>query len=57
MAYSQVLDPTTKKPSDRVIQRDSDKALIPFDDANIDYQAYKEWLKKGNKPKKHGETK
>lgn len=49
--YSQVLDPTTSAPSDKVIKRDSDGAFIPFDDANTDYQEYKAWLEAGNKPK------
>ena len=31
--------------------RKEDNAHIPFDDANTDYQAYKEWLKiDGNVP-------
>ena len=32
------------------IQRTSDNAFIPFDEANRDYQAYLEWVAKGNKP-------
>lgn len=32
------------------IVRISDKALIPFDVGNIDYQEYLEWKAKGNKP-------
>jgi hypothetical protein len=36
--------------SDQMIQRDEDGAFIPFDEANIDYQAYLAWLKDGNVP-------
>ena len=31
------------------VQR-SDNAIIPFDPANIDYQAYLKWLSEGNEP-------
>ena len=32
------------------IQRIIDNAFIPFDEANIDYQEYLEWVAKGNQP-------
>jgi hypothetical protein len=39
-------DPT--KVSDNSIRRISDSALIPFDEANTDYQAYLAWVAEGN---------
>ena len=36
--------------SNNMIQRVVDKATIPFDLANTDYQAYLAWLAEGNTP-------
>ena len=32
------------------VQRQSDKAFIPFDPDNTDYQAYLRWLEEGGQP-------
>ena len=36
--------------NDKIIQRISDGAFIPKDEANTDYQAYLKWLDEGNTP-------
>ena len=37
------------------IQRIEDSAIIPFDPANTDYQAYLKWVSEGNTPLPAGE--
>ena len=36
--------------TDGIVQRLTDKAFIPFDVGNIDYQEYLAWLEEGNTP-------
>lgn len=38
------------KYSNRHVIRLSDNAMIPFNDENVDYQAYLAWLAEGNQP-------
>jgi hypothetical protein len=33
-----------------VVERLQDNAFIPFDSADVDYQAYLAWLDEGNEP-------
>ena len=36
--------------NENTIKRLSDNAFIPFDPANMDYQAYLKWIAEGNEP-------
>ena len=36
--------------TENVVQRLSDNAFIPFDEANTDYQEYLKWVAEGNQP-------
>jgi len=46
--YKLSKDPMTQQTNS--VQRLSDKAWIPFDPANTDYQQYLEWIAEGNTP-------
>lgn len=50
MTYTQVWDHMVGAVSGKVIQRDEDGAFIPFDEDNVDYQAYLAWRDEGNEP-------
>ena len=47
MTYKLIKERLTGK-KDVVLRRLKDKALIPFDPANTDYQEYLEWVAEGN---------
>jgi len=47
--YKQVISPNGGV-SETAIMRVADKAFIPFDPDNTDYQAYLAWLAEGNTP-------
>ena len=42
--------PDTPLGAAQCIKRLSDNAFIPFDPANVDYQAYLAWVAAGNEP-------
>jgi hypothetical protein len=45
----QLKSPCAGEPAN-CVQRLADNAFIPFDPANVDYQAYLKWLDEGNTP-------
>ena len=49
-SYQYIWDKITNANSVRYIKRLPDDAVIPFDPANTDYQAYLAWLAEGNTP-------
>jgi hypothetical protein len=48
--YQYILDTMTNANSTKYIKRLPDDAVVPFDPANTDYQAYLAWLAEGNQP-------
>ena len=50
MTYQYLKDLYTKQNRTDVIYRVEDRATIPFDPANTDYQQYLKWVAEGNTP-------
>lgn len=50
MSYKQIVNPISKNVDENMIQRISDKAIIPTVTSNRDYQEYLKWLEEGNTP-------
>lgn len=48
--YKKLIDPFTSQINIKAVQRISDGAFIPFDEANTHYQEYIEWVAQGNTP-------
>ena len=48
--YKQIFDRLSNSVSEVAVLRVADNAFIPFDEQNVDYQAYLKWLEEGNTP-------
>ena len=45
--YKKISDPSKEEIKNAILRKE-DSAIIPFDEANTDYQAYLLWVAKGN---------
>lgn len=50
MIYKQIFDFVKNQINTNAILRVDDNAFIPFDNDNVDYQKYLEWVSQGNQP-------